>query len=349
MRLLAVLLTVAALALPLLPAVAQQEATPTVPLGVSVELLPAEATSTPATPEVAKAPAADQTEPEEKIELAYDGALFSEVLKSLADRLKVLVVCDDEKLLNLKYYHHQTVPESNALTVACGAVVHYPRPAWVLCADTEVRESKHTPQVKADPQLKVKLEDAVLADALRYISEIADVGLAVTPSLAKKKVTFEAEKITVSKLMEALAGKLNCACTTGFSIENIPAEKMLDRVEKMSDQELERVFSERLQDVTPESNPVQQAPEQVRGIMDDSLRMFGQLEPADRQRLVNRGVQLVQRFAAVTKRLSPETQQKLRAAGQPALALGIGAYIGLPSQTRGELAPLMKALRGFGW
>lgn len=333
----------------MLPAVAQQETTPTAPLGVSVELLPAEAAPTAITPEVAKAPAAGQAEPEEKVELAYDGTPFSEVLKSLADRLKVLVVCDDEKLLNLKYYSHQTVPESDALTRACAAVVHYPRPAWVLCADTEVREGKHKPQITTDPQLKVKLEDVVVADALRYISEIADVGLAVTPSFAKKKVTFEADKITASKLMEALAGKLNCACTTGFSLENIPAEKMLDRVEKMSDQELEKLFSERLQGVTPENNPVRESPDQVRSAMDDSLRMFGQLEPADRQALVNRGVQLVQRFAAVTRRLSPETQQKLKSVGQPALALGIGAYIGLPSQTRGELTPLMKALRGFGW
>jgi hypothetical protein len=327
----------------------QKAAAPEPPKGVEAKLL--ETPPAAPRPEGEEPKAAEEPKEDPALQLAYDGNYFAEALADLTSRLDVTAVCSDERVNQLKFYLHRTVPQSLALQVVCGTVLHQPRPALIVCKAEEVREGKLKPKVKADKHLQLKLEDAKLGETLAYLSELTGTSLAVTDAFAERKVTYSAEDTTLRAALEDIAKTLDAKLTEGFSVEALDLDNMLAGVEKLSDEDLERMFTEGLRRVQAGGaggGPM--VPQQDVGrAMQDGLMMFNQLTPEERRDLIGRGARLIERFGALTHRLKPETQTQLKQTAQPLVGLAIAGYISLPAGQRAEIAPLMKALQSFGW
>lgn len=322
------------------------------PEGVSIEVLPA----APDAETVTVAPAAlPQVTNVPRIELSYEGVPFSQVLEDLRQRLDVMVLCDDEQLLKRIIFRHVQIPQTMALGVVCGSVFHYPAPTYIFCTSHELRAGKLRPTIESRDKYRVKLEDARLADALSYFSKVSGVALQAMPSVGDKRVTCECPQATVEEAAQQIAKAAGIEVTTGFSVEPIPIERELRRLEQMTPEELERVFQEGLRGADQFAQQMGGGPEnpataqQLQAGMRDQLKMMEQLTPEERARLIQRGANLIQRFAALTQRLSPQTQAQLRQRAQPFVALAVAGYVALPGPTRAELSPLMNALRAFGW
>lgn len=319
------------------------------PKGVEARLL--ETPPAAPRPDVEEAQDVQGPKDDPAVALSYDGIYFAEALADLAARLDVTAVCSDERVNKLKYYLHRTVPQSMALQVACGTVLRQPRPALIVCKAEEVHEGKLKPTVKAEKHLALKLQDANLRETLTYLAELTGTALAVTDAFADKKVTFASEDTTLRAALEDIAKTLDAKVTEGFSVEPLNLDNMLADVEKLSDEDLDRMFAEglkRAQSAGAGGGPAL-PPQEVGRAMQDGLMMFNQLTPEERRDLVGRGARLIERFGALTRRLKPETQAQLKQTAQPLVALAIAGYISLPAEKRAEIAPLMKALQSFGW
>ena len=326
------------------------------PPGVTVELI--------APPPADDAPATKEDEFEEwrerlqslgqepRIKLSYDGEPFGDVLQDLRERLDIMILCADEKLLERSYYRHLEAPQSMALASVCGPLLHQPRPAYVLCAEDELREGELRPEIKSPSKLNIKLEDAVLDDALAWLEEIAGVAMQATETVGDKRVTCEASEVTIAQAIEKLAKAAQCAHTTGFVLEPVDVEEGLRKLEAMSPEDLENMIKKGLQAAAETEGAVfgsrEDAKADARQAMHDGMNMFWQLEPQERKQLVNRGAHMVQRLGRLTQRLSPETRAQLQQLAKPLGSLAVAGYIALPAGKRAEIAPLMRALQSFG-
>jgi len=345
------------------PQTLEDDATPETPEGVWIELCEPEA----ATNEVATASedgegdagalprgpmfGMDGTGPE--LRLDYDGATLSDVLIELSDDLETLIVCRQPKLLDRSLYLHQSVPQTAALRAVAATCFLEPLPALILCAEEELRENEDPPAVDADTLINIKLEDAELGPALEYLTELTGVQVASTEQMAAMAVTYAADEVTVREAVEAMAQALECESATGYELAPRDVGGEIRKVEAMSDEELEKLFAgglEVLDRAVPDAlanNPEVQ--KRIQTGMWDAMRMYAQGEPAERRETVRQGAEAIHRLGGVIRRLSPETQQRLRARMQPFVKIIVAGYIGMPSQVRAELSPLMKAFQSFGW
>ena len=323
----------------------------TAPPGVKVELLTQEAPAPPTGERLRQLGGAGEDEP--RLDLAYDGLPFGQVLDDLEDKLNVIILCDDEKLLRRNYYRRMEVPESAALAAVCGSVIHYPRAVHILCTADEVRDGRTRPEIRTDKLINIELEDAELGAALNWLRGATGVGVAASETVAGEVVSYAAEGVTVAQAVEQIAQAAGLAHTTGFLVQPVEVERELERLENMSDEDLNRLFSEglkRFDEARGEAlgNDADLQAGMQSGLQ-DGMRMFNEMEPQERRELIQRGARLIQRFAALTQRLAPETRERLGQFAQPMAALAVAGYIALPPQTRAELAPIMQALQGFQW
>lgn len=321
------------------------------PTGVKVEVLTHEAPAPPTGQRLQELGEAGEEEP--RLDLTYEGVPFGQVLDDLEDRLDVIILCDDEKLLRRNYYRRMVVPESAALAAVCGSVIHHPRAVHILCTAGEVRDGRTRPQMRTDKLINIELKDAELGPALDWLRRTTGVGVAASETVAGEVVSFAAQGVTVAQAVEQIAQAAGLAHTTGFLVQPIEVERELERLENMSDEDLNRLFSEGLKrfdevrDDVIGTNADMQA--QMQSGLQDGMRMFNEMEPQERRELIQRGARLIERFARLTQRLEPETRQRLGQFAQPMAAIAVAGYIALPPQTRAELAPIMQALQGFQW
>lgn len=323
----------------------------TAPPGVRVEVVAEDA---PAAPRGERLEQLDRADGDEQhLDLSYEGVPFGQVLDDLEDKLDVIILCDDTRLLRLSYYRRIVVPESAALAVICGSVLQYPRPMHILCFPDEVRDGRTRPEIRTDKLINVELQDAQLGPALDWIRRTTGVGVAASETVVEEVVSYAAEGVTVAQAVEEIAQAAGLAHTTGFSVQPVEFERELERLENLSDEDLNRLFSEglrRFDEVRGEMNGGDaQLQTQVQSGLEDGMRVFGGLEPHERREIIQRGARLIERFARLTQRLEPETRERLGQFAQPIAALAVAGYIALPPQTRAELAPIMRALQGFQW
>lgn len=324
------------------------------PDGVSVTVLPAPADEAPQT-DTAKTTTRSKSRPADPIvELSYNGVPFGEVLDDLAEHLGVTIVCTDAKILERRYYRHVRVARSRALAAACGTMLVVPWAGYIVCSEDEVVEGQGAPEIKADPKLNVSLEKAKLSEALKYMWKTTGVPMAATAGLAQSEVTYSAEGKSLAETMEGIATTLEAKAVKGYIVQPVDPEEPLRRLEEMSDEELDEMFREGLSGVrkgqqdgsVPGTDEIRQL---MLSGMHDAVRNFSDLPAQERREHVQTGVELIHRFAAITQRLQPDTQQQLRSQVQPFLSVIVAGYVAMPAQQRAELAPLMEALKTFGW
>lgn len=331
---------------------------PKAPPGVTVEVVSGGEQPQPAAPQppvIVPPPAPGaKAQDEPKIKLTYEGLPFGQILDDLKERLHVLILCDDEKLLQVKVYAHSEIRESFALLVMCARVLHLPKAGYVLCGKRDVLAGRLVPKapLKPNPVVNIKLQDAVLGDAARYITEVTDVGFGVIPELAHTKVTYEAQNIALDKAAEQIAERVGCAQTTGFLV--VPRKKLVDdafaMLEKMSDADLNRTMREGMA-AGRKAMASGDLPGAPTGQADfqDGMQTFEGLDPELKAQMVQEAVGTVTRAANLIGRLEPDTRADLKQMVQPFIGLAIAGYIGLPAKTRAELAPIMQALNKIKW
>jgi hypothetical protein len=337
------------------PALAAEEDGPAAPPdGVSVTVLPAdpdEATQT----EVDKAVDRAKAKPDDSvIDLAYNGVPFGEVLDELSERLELTVVCLDDKVLERRYYRHARVSRTRALAAACATMMVVPEPGYIICRQEEAVAGDLAPEIKSDPKLNVSLQDANLGEALEYLWEKTGVAMAATDAFLESEITYSADATKLSEVMEGMATAVEAKVVRGYILKVIDPEVPLQRLEEMSDEELDKMFREGLSGVqrgqqegsVPATDEIKQL---MLSGMQDAVRNFSDLSPQERREHVQRGATLIRRFAGITHRLAPDTQQQLRSQVQPFLGVIVAGYVAMPTQQRAELYPLMDALKSFGW
>jgi hypothetical protein len=328
------------------------------PAGVTVEVLPepekpaaaegAEADK-PATEAAAKP---DDKKPVPQLELAYDGCAFEDVLADLSARLKVIVLCADEKLYSRKYYRHLSIPADEALQYVCGTMLQYARPAYILCTKAEKLEGDYNPAVTDKVRLKIRLQDAVLGDALAYIAKLANVGLSATPDTWDTKVTFQADEITLEKLAEALAKEAKCEQVTGFVLQGIGLKQIhegIDKLKAMKTEDLDKMVRGGMQGFDEARAGGEMGLGNPAASMKDNMDTFNSLDPAERAEIVGEIAGIITEVAGLVRTLPADTQNMIKQRAQPFMGLAVGGFLRMPGSQRAEFAPIIGALRNFGW
>lgn len=342
------------LCLPMLALAAEDDSPAAPPEGVSVTVLPAapeEATTTEADETVDRVKA----KPDDSIiDLAYTGVPFGEVLEELSERLELTVVCLDDKVLERKYYRHTRVSRTRALAAACATMMVVPEPGYILCREEEAVAGDLAPEIKSDPELNISLEEANLDETLEYLWEKTGVAMAATDAFSESEITYSADAKKLSEVMEGMATAVEAKVVRGYVLKVIDPEVPLQRLEEMSDEELDKMFREGLSGVQEgQQEGTVPATDEIKQLMlsgmQDAVRNFSELSPQERREHVQRGATLIRRFAGITHRLAPDTQQQLRSQVQPFLGVIVAGYVAMPTQQRAELYPLMDALKSFGW
>ncbi len=328
------------------------------PPGVTVELL--QAPAPPAAkpddkPEAAEKP---QTQLQEAvkappIKLEYSGVPFRDVLADLSEKLGVNIICRDERLLERSYYRTLNVPDTMAMEAICRPVLQEPRRAFIMCGIDEVWDSDLLPKVTSDKWVKIKLEDAVLGDALDYISELTGTTVDCTDQWREEKVTCEVEGKPLEDALKEVAKAAKLELTTGYKLQRMDIEKGIEQLERMSDQDLEKLFQRGLGMIKEAEGEVPNLQQEVQsrvaqGMM-DGVRMFNDMDPEDQRELVRQGASAIRRVAALTQRLTPETQAEFKSRIKPFMGLVLAGYMAMPAPTRAQLGPIMQALNSFGW
>lgn len=338
---------------------AQEALTP--PPGVTVELLTepeaveqaAEAGAEGAAgAEAAEAEKPTDKGPMPKLQLAYDGVTFEEVLADLSNRLKVIVLCADEKLYSRKYYRHLDIPANEAIPYVCGTMMQAARPAWILCTTEEKLEGKYNPEVASKVRFKVKLEDAVLGDALEYIAKLGKVGLSATPDTWDLKVSYEADDIALDKLAEALAEKAKCEFVTGFVLQPIKLQDIREgiaRLKAMKTEDLDKLVRDGIAGFDEARSSGDMGLGDPSGNMQDGMATFNEMDPAERAEIIGHAAEIIQDVAGLVRTLPADTQNMIRTRAQPFLGLAVGAFLGMSGKQRAEFGPIMRALQSFGW
>lgn len=337
---------------------------PDPPAGVTVELV--EAPKPPAEEAGATKEGADEPETEEKppsalqeaakaptLKLQYAGIPFGDVLDDLSERLGVIIICRNERLLKMNYHRTLDVPDTMAMEAVCRPMLQEPRAAFILCGVEEVWDSELLPEVKSDKWVKIKLENAVLGEALDYISVVTGTAVACTDAWLEEKVTCEVEGKALEDALKEVAAAAKLKLTTGYKLERMDIEKGIERLEQMPDEELETMFRRGLGMMKEAEGEVPNLQQEVQvrvgqGMM-DGMRMFNELDPEEQRELVNMGASAIRRVAALTTRLSPETQAEFKGRVKPFMGLVLAGYMAMPSKTRAQLGPIMQALNSFGW
>lgn len=336
---------------------------PTPPLGVTVELLEepepdpaAGAQADPAAKPEDEAAAAEATKPEKgpmpKLQLNYDGITFEEVLADLSARLKVIVLCADEKLYTRKYYRHLDIPADEAIPYVCGTMMQAARPAWILCTAEEKLEGDYNPTVRDKARLKVKLEDVALGDALDYIARLAKVGLSATPDTWDLKVNFEAADITLDKLVEALAKEARCEFVTGFVLQPISLKDVregITRLKEMDTADLNKLVRDGMQGFDEARSSGDMGLGNPASGMKDGMDTFNAMDPAERAEIIGQVAGIITDIAGLVHTLPADTQAMIRTRAQPFLGLAVGGFLGMSGKQRAEFGPIMNALKTFGW
>lgn len=327
---------------------------PEAPEGVVVNLTPVPEDQKPPDEPTTPVDRAKAKPDDPIIEIAYSGEPFSEVIDDLSQQLGVTIVCNDAKALERKYYRHARISRSRALMAVCGAVMLHPRAGYIVCTEDEARQGDMTPTIKADPQLSMTLTDAALPDTLDYLSELVEIPMAATAGFAETKVTCEVKDAKLSEALAQVAKAVEGTVSRGFILETVNPEAGLEKLESMSDEEIEKLFSDGLKGLQKgQAEGDLPDTQEIKGLMMsgmlDGVRNFSELPAEERREYVGRGAALIRRFAAQTQRLKPETQQQLKTVVKPFLGVIVGGYVGLPAQQKAEFAPLMDAMKAFGW
>ncbi len=334
------------------------------PEGVMIQVLPPP--EKPAPDQGVKAPAETgdgQEAPfagiadEPKITLAYEGVPFGEALDDLSQRMGVIVLCRSRRVRNVKYYRRGEFPRSVAVQAACAPMLQQADATYIICTQDELRENDGFPTVKTEKRINIKLENAVLGEALSYATELTGVQMTATDALLEKKVNYEANDVTIPDALTGIAEAVEGACTTGYDVKLVQFDSQLDEIEQMSDEELETMFRKGIDAAKSAGTEAFGSPEQAQtemqgrfgAGMQDAMRVLGELDPETRKEVIQMGVQLIGRFQRVTQRLSPETQADLKSMAKPFLGVALGGYLALPPKTRSHMAPIMRALNAFGW
>ncbi|NSW58025.1 MAG: hypothetical protein HPY44_18630 [Armatimonadetes bacterium] len=328
------------------------------PAGVTVELI--QAPAPPAEKPVDEPAGAEkpQTALQEAvkaplIKLQYSGVPFRDVLADISEKLGLIIICRDQKLLERSYYRTLNVPDTMAMDAICRPVLQEPRRAFIMCGIDEVWDSELLPKVSSDKWVKITLEDAVLGDALDYISEVTGTTVDCTDQWRKEKVTCEVEGKPLEDALKEVAKAAKLELTTGYKLQRMDIEKGIEQLEQMSDEDLEKMFRRGLGMMKEAEGTVPNLQQEVQGRvaqgMMDGVRMFNDMDPEDQRELVRQGASAIRRLAALTQRLTPETQAELKSRVKPFMGLVLAGYMAMPAPTRAQLGPIMQALNSFGW
>lgn len=332
-----------------------------VPAGVTVEVLPAPPVVAPEEkPEPQPAPDQEPAPPAEEevqpimYDLDYEGESYETVLYDMSEQLNVMILCMDAKVLNRKIKLHASVPEKDAIQFVAAMQMLRARPAMILCTEEEIMEGELCPKVRGDKHIKVKFEEANLYDALDYISKLTDTRLLTSPDMAEQIVSFEAADISLTDLMAKLAEQLECANITGYLLEAFDPEAGLKQLEKLSDEELNNMFSKGLDAM--DKGMADRGMNNQQGMragvgrgLDGFMSTYESMDPQERQELVNKGTNMIERFGGIMNRLSPNVQGRLKQRIGPIAGIVAQGFMSLGGEKRRELQPLFDAFSKMGW
>lgn len=216
-----------------------------------------------------------------------------------------------------------------------------PRPAIFLVPE----EAVPTRQPKfdlPDRKITVGLPEMETATVLAMVSTSAQLKIVADNAIVEKtpKLAVDFKEATIEDVLNGLAEQLKAKWVRGLYLEPVDPEAEFERFMQMAPAEQEHVLREaarRMQGVAP-------SPEEVAQGMQRAVDEFFKMPQEDRQRIIQRIANGINRFAERFAQFSPEGQQELMAAIGPYIRAGIGVYLRLPASQQAELAPIVQAV-----
>jgi len=275
-----------------------------------------------------------------EVTVSFQEMALPEALKQLSDQSGYLLRAAPE--LNEKTVTLQASGKPFRVLVMLAAQVQAaPRPAVFLIPE----EALPTRQPKfelPDRKITVGLPEMETATVVAMVSTSAQVKIVVDETLIEKtpKLSVDFKEVGVEDALNRLAEQLGAKWARGLYFEPVDPEAEFERFMQMAPGEQEQVLREaarRMQGVAPDPAEVAQG-------MQRAVDEFFKMPKEDRQRIIQRIANGMNRFAERFAQFSPEGQQELMAVIGPYIQAGIGVYLRLPADRQAELAPIVQAV-----
>lgn len=275
-----------------------------------------------------------------EVTITFQETALPQALKQLSDQSGYLLRAAsdlDEKTVTLQ----ASGKPLRVLLMMAAQVQAAPRPAIFLVPE-DAMPTKQPKFDLPDRKITVGLPEMETTTVLAMVSTSAQLKIVADTAILEKtpRLAVDFKEVAVEDVLNSLAEQLGAKWVRGVYLEPVDPEAEFERFMQMAPSEQEQVLREaarRMQGQAP-------SPEEVAQGMQRAVEEFFKMPREDRQRIIQRIANGLNRFAERFAQFSPEGQQELMAAIGPYVRAGMGVYLRLPASQQAELAPIVQAV-----
>jgi hypothetical protein len=282
--------------------------------------------------------------PDEKpITVSFKDTPLPDALKKLSEDTGYLFRCADElkdKTVTLEA-SGKTFRILLQLALQAQAA---PRLAAFLVTEAQMPEQEPKFDLP-EGKVTVAVKDMDTKTVLNMTATAAHLVIKATDEVLKGHDTLAVDirDAAVLDVLTGLADKLKCKWCRGLWVEPFDPDKAWEEFSKLPADEQEKLLLQGLTGLDGlDPNAIQQG-------MSEGIDQLFDLPPEQRQALIERMTEQMNRFADMFGQFSPGGQQAILARLRPIIEVGIGLYLKLPANRQAELGPLVQAAGRLGF